>query len=194
MGDSDRIRFDHPLRRLFTELVGRRFFDDVRLQDFELVRYTADLLTDFADARRLYWLRDASGRALDDVGEMLLESHPLLAPRGSFDRERAIRKHIGDFTLFMAGLFPESIARHRRRGSLRLDAFVDYIQAGKESYAIVSSYDQLEYQHEAPLFRKLSEQFELCVFGLNLVKGDLERLRHTAYERMRQALEPRLIL
>ena len=29
----------------------------------------------------------------------------------SFDREREVRKHIGDFTLFFAGLFPESLNR-----------------------------------------------------------------------------------
>src|SRR2546429_6102266 len=48
----------------------------------------------------------------EDVGEMLIESNPMLeAP--SFDRERAVRKHVGDYTLFMTGLFPESVAKSR---------------------------------------------------------------------------------
>ena len=30
-------------------------------------------------------------------------------------RERAVRKHIGDYTLFMTGVFPENVAGQRRR-------------------------------------------------------------------------------
>ena len=60
---------------------------------------------------------------------MLVESNPLLgAP--SFDREREVRKHIGDFTLFFTGMFPEYVATLPRRG-LRLDSFVDYVKAAQ---------------------------------------------------------------
>jgi hypothetical protein len=44
---------------------------------------------------------------------MLIESNPLLEA-SSFDRERAVRKHVGDYTPFMMGLFPESVTRLRR--------------------------------------------------------------------------------
>ena len=37
---------------------------------------------------------------------MLIESNPLLEAH-SFDREREVRKRIGDYTLFLTGLFPE---------------------------------------------------------------------------------------
>ena len=92
--------------------------------------YLVELLVEFTFAERLYRIRDSMGRRLDDVGEMLIESNPLLAA-SSFDREREVRKHIGDYTLFFTGLFPEYLRRPRR--SLRLDYFVDYVKAGKES-------------------------------------------------------------
>jgi hypothetical protein len=41
---------------------------------------------------------------------MLIESNPLLAAR-SFDREREVWKHVGDFTLFFTGLFPDTLPR-----------------------------------------------------------------------------------
>ena len=88
----------------------------------------------------------------------------------------------------MRGLFPESVARARKVRLPRLDAFVDFIQAGKESYAIVSSFDQFEYRGEAPLFRGLSENFELCVAGLNLVKEELEAFQRHYYQRLQQML------
>ena len=41
---------------------------------------------------------------------------------------------------------------------------------------------------EAPLFRRLSENFELCVFGLNLVKQDLEEFQREYYSRLKEIL------
>jgi len=52
----------------------------------------------------------------------------------------------------------------------------------------VSFFDQFEYRDEAPLFRRLSEAFELCVWGLNLVKRDLERYQQDYYQSLRSAL------
>jgi hypothetical protein len=180
------MRADHPLRKLFDELVWRVFVQDLRHGDVQITRYLGELLAEFAFADRLYKVRDTSGRRLDDVGEMLIESNPLLSSAGSFNREREIRKHIGDYTLFFAGIFPEYLRRPRR--SVRLDYFVDYVKAGKESYAIVSKFDQFEYRRVAPLFRRLSENFELCVYGLNRVRDELRRMENSHYRRIERTL------
>lgn len=179
----------HPLRTFFTQLVERRFFHDLHVQDARVAGYVSNLLTDFTHIENLYRVRTAQGRRLDDLGEMLLASDPL-GPQGSFERERVVRKHIGDYTLFMSGLFPESVAAQRRRRAFpRLDVLLDFVRAGKESYAIVSSFDQFEYREEAPLFRRLSDSFELCVYGLNLVKQDLQRYQQDYYRRLVATLE-----
>ena len=108
--------------------------------DGEVVLYVGDLLIDFVHVDHLYRVRDARGKRLEEVGEMLVESNPLLdAP--SFEREREVRKHIGDYTLFLTGMFPEYVATLPRRG-LRLDGLIDYVKAGKESYRIVGAFDQ----------------------------------------------------
>lgn len=176
------------LRNFLGELVWRHFFEDVRLEEPQVATYVATVLADFARTENLYRIRNTQGERLEDVGEMLIESNPLLEA-ASFDRERKVRKHVGDYTLFMMGLFPENVARIQQRLRPRLDAFVDFVQAGKESYAIVSSFNQFEYRDEAPLFRRLSENFELCVVGLNLVKQDLEEFQRESYERFKQAVD-----
>jgi hypothetical protein len=181
------ISHGHPLRKLFSELVHRRLYEGAQLRDPQVSGYITSLLTEFTHVGNLYRIRNARGKRLEDVGEMLIESNPLLEAR-NFDREREVRKHIGDYTLFLAGIFPEYVASLPRRG-LRLDAFVDYVKAGKESYRVVSFFDQFEYRDEAPLFRRLSESFELCIYGLNLVRNDLERLQAERYRRMRSALD-----
>jgi hypothetical protein len=110
------------------------------------------------------------------IAEMLVESNRLLEA-SSFDREREVRKHVGDFTLFLPGPFPEAVASLPRLRPLSIDTFIDYVAAGKESYAVVAAFNLFEYRHEAPLFRLLSDRFEECVFGLNLVKREIRRFR-----------------
>jgi hypothetical protein len=139
-----------------------------------------DLLIDFVHVENLYLIRNCRSKRLEDVGEMLVESNPLLEAK-SFEREREVRKHIGDYTLFLTGMFPEYVATLPRR-SLRLDSLIDYVRAGKESYRIVGAFDQFEYRDVAPLFRRLGEQLEYCVHRLKRVKSDLESLREERYQ------------
>jgi hypothetical protein len=177
----------HPLRNLFTELVDRHYTEELRMRDPELSGYVANILAEFCELDQLFKLRNAAGKPLDDVGEMLLESDPIYGPAPSFDRERQVRKHIGDFTLFFTGMFPESINRLRMRRQ-RLENFVDFMKAGKESYYIVSKFEFFEYAKVAPLFARLSEHFEQCVYGLNLVKNELAEMQHPITATAREIL------
>ena len=167
----------HPLQELFQDLVGRHYAHEIGIRDPQIVAYVSHLLAEFCDTEQLFKIRDAANRPLDDVGEMLLESDPIYGPAPSFDRERQVRKHIGDYTLFFAGMFPESLNRFRLRRQ-RLESFVDWMKAGKESYYIVSKFEHFEYVKVAPLFANLSKNFEGCVYGLNMVKNDLAEMQH----------------
>jgi len=167
----------HPLQQLFVELVGRHYAEEIGIRDPQVVGYVAHLLSEFCDAEQLFAIRNVAGKPLSDVGEMLLESDPVYGPAPSFDRERQVRKHIGDYTLFLAGMFPESINHYRLRKQ-RLESYVDWMKAGKESYYIVSKFEYFEYAKVAPLFAQLSSKFEECVYGLNQVKNDLQEMQH----------------
>jgi hypothetical protein len=177
----------HPLQQFFLELVGRRYAEEIGIRDPQVVGYVAHLLAEFCDTDQLLKIRDAAGRKITDVGEMLLESDPVFGPAPSFDRERQVRKHIGDYTLFFAGMFPESINHFRLRHN-RLENFVDWVKAGKESYYVVSKFEFFEYTKVAPLFARLSQQFEQCVYGLNLVKNDLQEMQHPIVRRTDELL------
>ncbi len=174
------------MRALFAELVRTRLLGTAQLNDVPMTRYVAGVLVDFCHVDNLYRIRNSRGKALEDVGEMLIESNPLLEGH-SFIYEREVRKHIGDYTLFLTGMFPEHVARIHRQEK-RLDSFVNYLKAGKESYSVVAAFNQFEFRNEAPIFRRLSDRFELCVFGLNLVKQDLDQLRNPSYEQLRSML------
>ena len=184
--ENESLLTNQTLRGLFDELVTRNFEESLHLSDREIILYIANLLTEFSRVEKLYSIRNAQGKPLEDVGEMLLASNPLLEA-SSFDREREVRKHIGDFTLFFVGLFPEAVNRWRLRRQ-RLDSLIDYVRTGKESYFIVSEFNLFEYKESAPFFKKLSDQFESCVFGLNLVKRNLDEMRQESYVRARKFL------
>ena len=177
----------HPLRQLFADLVARHYASGVGLRDQELSAYVANLLTEFSEVENLYKIRDAAGRPLSDVGEMLLESDPVFGPAPSFDRERQVRKHIGDTTLFFTGMFPEALNHFRLRRQ-RLESFLDFMKAGKESYYIVSCFEDFEYARVGPLFARLSREFERCVYGLNLVKNELAEMQHPITSRAAEIL------
>ena len=181
------ISDDHPLQKLFVELVGRHYAHEIGIRDQEVVGYVAPLLTEFCDAEQLFQLRNVAGKPLSDIGEMLLESDPVFGPAPSFDRERQVRKHIGDFTLFFAGMFPESVNHYRLRRQ-RLESMIDWMKAGKESYYIVSKFEHFEYAKVAPLFANLSRNFEECVYGLNRVKNELEEMQHPIVRRTTEFL------
>jgi hypothetical protein len=172
----------HPLQQLFQDLVGQHYADEIGIRDPQVVAYVSHLLAEFCETEQLFKVKDAFQRPLSDVGEMLLESDPVYGPAPSFDRERQVRKHIGDFTLFFAGMFPESINHFRLRRQ-RLENFVDWVKAGKESYYIVSKFEHFEYAKVAPLFACLSKNFEGCVYALNMVKNDLEEMQHPIVRR-----------
>ena len=172
----------HPLQKLFVEMVGRHYAEEIGLRDPQIIAYVAHLLTEFCDAEQLFNVRNAAGKALNDVGEMMLESDPVYGPAPSFDRERQVRKHIGDYTLFFAGMFPESINHYRLRRN-RLEGLIDWMKAGKESYYIVSKFEYFEYAKVAPLFASLSSHFEECVYGLNRVKNELQEMQHPIVRR-----------
>ena len=163
----------HPLRTLFAGLCRRALMDRVGLGEPEVAAYLADLLLRFTHRGNVYRIRDAAGRPLDDVGEMLLESDPR-ARASSFDREREVRRHMGDYTLFFLGLFPEHVSRH---ASTRVpDMFLDWTRVGRESYRIVAAFNVGPHAGEAPLFARLSDHFDFCALGLNYVRQDLDRM------------------
>jgi hypothetical protein len=89
----------------------------------------------------------------------------------------------------MAGLFPEYLRRLKSAGLIyHKDFLVDYVKTGKRSYGIVAQIGREDTVASPPLFKKLSENFELCVTGLGFVRSDLDRMQDPAYQKARDLL------
>ena len=161
---------DHPLRRLFAGLTEQTFVTTLGVADPPLTDYLSEMLSRFIHIDAVYRLRSGAGRRLEEVADMMLEAQAL-PPEGRTRRE--VHRHIGDFALFWTGVYPEAL--RRLRSLLRKDHFVDYCEQGKRSYYIASTFADDEYRAQAPVLRRLSEQFELCAYGLNQVRREWEK-------------------
>jgi hypothetical protein len=161
----------HPLERFFHQAVRNNYEGKLGLHDADVTNYVANLLCEFSEADNLFSVRDAKGRPVEKLDAMIFAADPVHGDAPSFDAERAVRKHIGDYALFVAGMFPEATDPERRRRSQ--PSLGELICAGKESYFIVSQFNLYEYEQEAPLFARLSDSFERCILGLTLVRDEL---------------------
>ena len=161
---------DHPLRRLFAGLTEHTFMHTLGMGDPLLIDYLSELLSRFIHFDAVYRLRNTRGKRLEQVADMMLEAEAL-PPEGRTRRE--VYRHIGDFTLFWTGVFPEAL--RRLQSVLNKDHFIDYCEQGKRSYYIASTFEEGPYRDEAPVLRRLSVQFEMCAYGLSQVRREWER-------------------
>ena len=162
----------HPLEPFFHQAVRNSYEGKLGLHDPDVTNYVARLLCEFSQAENLYKVRDDAGRPIEELADMMLAADPVHGTATSFDAERALRKHIGDYSLFVAGMYPEAIGSNRRLRRHQ-PSLEELIHAGKESYYIVSQFNLFEYEQEAPLFARLSDGFERCILGLTLVREEL---------------------
>ena len=163
---------DHPLRGFFSDALDRSLHHKLQLEErADVERYLVQMLIRFLHDDGIYGIKNASGRRLHSVAEMVVEGDVRLnAP--SFAREREVHQHIGDYLLFWSGLFPEFL-RHMA-GNGTKDMLIDCIKQGQFSYHVVSTFDHEPYAEEAKTFSALSADFEAYRIGLSLVRASFD--------------------
>jgi hypothetical protein len=160
--------------KLFAGLTEYTFISELGMTDTRLIDYITELLTRFVHRDSIFALKDPTERRLVDLAEMLMEAERS-ENRGEARRE--IFRHIGDFALFWTGVYPEAI----KRRSTQRDALLNYYEQGKKSYYIASTYSDTPTQAEqAPVLRRLSDDFELLAYGLGKVRSHWEEHRPQA--------------
>jgi hypothetical protein len=143
----------HPLEPFFQQAVRDSYEGKLGLHDPDVIAYVSRVLCDFSEANTLFKARDAAGHPKDELDAMIVASDPVNGTASSFDTERAMRKYIGDYALFVAGMVPEAIDSGATDTNRR-PTLGELIRAGKESYFIVS-------------------QFERYILGLALVREEM---------------------
>jgi hypothetical protein len=157
---------NNAIHRYFAGVAENTFHIRLGVADPPLIDYLTDLLVRFVRSDAIHRLRSVTGRPLLSIGEMATEAKERWG-----DARREMHRHIGDFTLFWAGIFPEAL-RHGVAGS---EQFEEYCHQGKRSYHIASLIETSS--EDAPssvVLHSLSERFELCAYGLREVRREWE--------------------
>jgi hypothetical protein len=163
------IRTGDALKQLFAALAEHTFQVDLGIADPPLIDYLSEMLVRFTRVDAVYRVRNARGKQLHELAEMLTEAQERQAkPR------REIHRHIGDFTLFWSGVYPEALSHLQSED--HQDHLLDYCEQGKRAYLIASTYREDPWQEESAVLERLSAEFELCTVGLRRVRAEWERL------------------
>jgi hypothetical protein len=116
------------------------------------VEYVSEVLAQFAHAHLFHAIRDADGRPLEYIVELVTawqQAQKDSKGRRDQARERAIVRYIGDYTLFMSGLFRERV---KSRGELGY-----YVAHGRNAFWRSADYEANPARRQT--YRQLYEEF-----------------------------------
>ncbi|MCA9129541.1 MAG: hypothetical protein KDB22_20785 [Planctomycetales bacterium] len=156
------------LGRLFAGLSEYVFHSKLGVVDTELVDYVSDLLLRCSRLDGLMRVRQIDGQPASQVVTMVQEAEKRVG-----EARREVHRHIGDYTLFWSGVYPEALRELRSSDST--DQFVNYCAQGKRAYLIASSIRSDERSAPGSLLQRMSEQFEMCAYGLREIRREWER-------------------
>lgn len=176
-GSNDSHRSDSEgnqlstIDRFFRGLSECIFYSKLGVADVQIVDYVSDLLLRFTRLDASVRIRRPNGRPVTEVFEMLLE-----AERRIGLAKREVHRHVGDFTLFWSGMYPESLRRSKANGPS--DEFFDYCSHGKRAYAIAATIEGGADRPPSDVLHRMSEQFEMCAYGLREIRRELDEGDH----------------
>lgn len=164
-----------PLQSLFAGITEHTFLSELGMADPGVIDYLSTMLLRFVHRDAIYAVKSPRGKRLEELAEMMVEAE---RPSRKADQRREIFRHMGDFALFWTGVYPETL--DAPGADCRMDSLISYFEQGKRSYYIASTYSDVPYEEEAPVLRRLSEEFELCAYGLRQVRHQWEQAQADA--------------
>lgn len=133
------------------------------LDDEHLILYLVEMLDQFVDAEKLHNLPTQDDEQYHYVYEMIE------ACRDSEGSERyEIFLHIGNYSLYLTGVFPDYIRyRHERKNRpMDVDSYCDY---GKTYYEKASKHRLARKKSMEPVLKKLARGYDLVRTSLELM-------------------------
>lgn len=156
----------HASLPLFCYVVVRHALREVGEEDRVLADYVAALVLQFGLRERSRQLRmydDATYDTLSAISEEI--------DAGSTERSFLARAHLGNYALWISGIFPDQIERRRwRRGGPDLDYFETM---GQRGFRLAADHRLANAHGLAPVFVLASDRFPRVRLALNQVSDRL---------------------
>jgi hypothetical protein len=145
-------------------VLARHVLRQASINDRKLCDYVASLLEAFSRANQ----QNIDNRAHEYISDMLIALQRV-TPEQAF----LLRAHIGNYSLFLTGIFHESAQRRHERGGPDLKF---YEQVGRTNYHLVAEHETARRCELDDVFGNLAEQFHGVRLALNELSDRLLNL------------------
>lgn len=167
---------------LFAYVLVRHALLQAGERDRVLADYAASILLHFGLRDRARRIHAADDQSYDTLAA-LLEDAERSEPRRAF----LVRAHLGNYALWMSGLFPDHIAhRQQRRGAPPLEYFETM---GRRGFQMAAEHRLASEYGVAVLFALAAERFPLLRVALNRISDALLFPDHHTPERLMRQVQ-----
>ena len=154
--------------QLYFYVLLRRVLKESGLDDRLVSDYVASLLATFSDRARMRSPADGSTSPIQYVSDMLVALHKA-SPTQTF----LIRAHVGNYSLFVTGIFHESVQHRSQRGAPDLGF---YEEVGRASYKMAAGHQVARTAALSGVYERLAENFHDVRLALNRLSDSILHL------------------
>lgn len=152
----------HASLPLFAYVVVRHALRQVHEHDRGISDYVASILVHFALRDNAHRIGSSDDEVYDTVAALLAD-----VDRGDAARTFLVRAHLGNYALWLGGLFPDHVeARRSRRGGPDLDY---YDEMGQRGFSLAAEHRLARQYGMTALFEAAAERFPRIRSALNQV-------------------------
>ncbi len=151
---------EEPSAALFLYVALRRLLLEVGVDDRAVSDYCAALVLAFGRRDRAYRVGEHDENRYEYLVDLVAE-----AGRAEGDRQFQVRLHLGNFSLWLSGIFPDYIAA--RRVSKAGPDLPYYEQLGASGFRMASDHRLADAYGLAPVLRSAAERFGALRVALN---------------------------
>jgi hypothetical protein len=155
-----------PSATLFFYAGVRHALRRVGIDDAGLSDYLSALLLEFGMRDRALRIAPADDQVYRYVSDIAADLEAVADARRAF----LLRAHLGNFSLWLSGVFPDYITARRER--LGGPDFSYYEEMGARGFRLASDHQLAQEWALAPIYERAAESFERLRVGLNRLSDD----------------------
>jgi hypothetical protein len=158
----------HISSQFYFYVLARHVLQQAGIVDRKLCDYVGSLLETFSRANRLQAPEKIDSRRREYISDMLIA-----LTRATPEQAFLLRAHVGNYSLFISGIFHENTQRRSLRGAPDIDF---YEQVGRTNYQLVASHATARRCELNDVFEELAGRFRDVRLALNQLSDQLLNL------------------
>lgn len=162
----------HISSQFYFYILARHVLQQAGIGDRKLSDYIGSLLETFSRANQLQSPDNIDNHAHEYISDMLIA-----LKRATPEQSFLLRAHVGNYSLFISGIFHENTQRRSLRGAPDIEF---YEQIGRTNYELVASHQTARRCELNDVFKRLADRFHDVRLALNDLSDRLLHLDEDA--------------